>query len=64
MGENKIKTIRIYFCIFNEHFECRKRMERIWNAIARTKLLLNHTLIYKINYLLSKQMSMSTHNNT
>jgi len=40
MGENKIKTIRIYFCIFNEHFECRKRMERIWNAIARTKLLL------------------------
>jgi len=62
--EKKIKIIKIYFCIFNELLECRKRMERIYNAIARIQLSSNLTLMRKINQLLSKQMSTSTHNNT
>jgi len=35
---NKIKTIKIYFCIFNEHLECGKIMEGIWKGIVRIKL--------------------------
>jgi len=64
MQENKSKIIKIYFCIFNEHLKCGKRMKKIWNTIVRIKLSRNLTLMHKINYLLSKQMSMSTHNNT
>jgi len=57
--KNKIKIIKIYFCILNEHLEFGKRMERIWNAFATIKLLSNLILMHKINYLLFKQMSMS-----
>jgi len=27
MQESKIRTIKIYFCIFNEHLECGKNGE-------------------------------------
>jgi len=37
MLENKIKTTKIYFCIFNEHLEYGKRMKRRWNEIYRIK---------------------------
>jgi len=37
MQENKIKTLKIYFYIFNEHLECGMRMERRWNTISRIK---------------------------
>jgi len=37
MQENKIKTMKIYFCIFNEHLKCGKTMEKRWNAISKIK---------------------------
>jgi len=58
MQENKIKTMKIFFSIFNEHLECGKRMERRWNAISRINQ--NPVSCMKKNYLLFKQMSMST----
>jgi len=37
MQENKIKTMKIYLCIFSEHLECVKGMKRRWNAIFKIK---------------------------
>ena len=59
---NKIRTMKIYFRIFNEHLEYGKIIERRWNVIYRIKK--TSLLCKKINYLLFKQLLMLSHNNT
>ena len=52
MQENKIKTMRIYFCNFNEHLECGNTMKMRWNSISRIKqstLLCMKTIIFFSN---------------